>query len=63
MPDPPYATPPIETPAVLDQEVWRAWVHKNHLREQATSRRLKIAAGIVLPAVAVVCVFLVFFAK
>jgi len=46
---------------VLDEEVWRAWVHKNHLREQATFRRLKIAAGIVLAAVAAGCVYVVLF--
>jgi hypothetical protein len=52
-----------ETSAVLDEEVWSAWLHKNRLREQATFRRLKIAAGIVLAAVAAGCVFVVFFVK
>ena len=61
MPPSPYVIPPVETSAVLDEEVWRAWVHKNHLREQATFRRLKIAAGIVLAPVAAGCVFVVFF--
>ena len=58
---PPYVNTPVETSAVLDEEVWRACVHKIHLREQPTLLRLKIAAGIVLAAVAAGCVFVVFF--
>ena len=57
------STPPIETYAVLDEQVWRAWVHKSEVRERATFLRLKIVAGIVLAAIPGVCVFLVFLSQ
>jgi len=63
MPNPRNVIPPVQTPAVLDQEVWRAWVRKNDLRERATFRRLKIVAGIVLAGIAIGCVYFVWFAR
>jgi hypothetical protein len=33
---------------VVDEEIWRAWVQKGKLREQATARKLKLLAGIAL---------------
>jgi hypothetical protein len=38
-----------ENPAVLDEEIWRAWLQKSKLREQATARKAKLAAAVVLP--------------
>ena len=34
--------------AVVNEEVWLAWVQKNELSEEATARKLKVLAGIVL---------------
>jgi hypothetical protein len=33
---------------VVDEEIWRAWVQKGKLRDQATARRLKLLAEIAL---------------
>lgn len=33
---------------VLNEEIWRAWAHKNKLRQQATARKYKRAGGIAL---------------
>lgn len=34
--------------AVVNEEIWLAWVQNNKLREEATARKLKLLAGIVL---------------
>jgi len=34
--------------AVVNEEIWRAWVQENKLSEEATARKLKLLAGIVL---------------
>jgi hypothetical protein len=33
---------------VVNEEIWRAWVKKGMLREQAEGRKFKLIAGIVL---------------
>jgi hypothetical protein len=37
----------------LNEEVWRNWLHKGRLREQAHARRRKRAAGIVIALAAI----------
>ena len=41
-----------EQPAVLNEETWRAWVHKGKMRERATARKLKVLAGSALSLLA-----------
>jgi hypothetical protein len=36
----------------LNEEVWRAWVEKGKLRDQAAARRIKMFAGTILIALA-----------
>jgi len=43
---------PAESPA-LDEQVWRNWVHKGKLRDQARKRRWRIMGGIVIALVLV----------
>jgi hypothetical protein len=38
----------VENSPVLDEKVWRAWLQKSKLREQATARKVKIVGGIAL---------------
>ena len=42
---------------LLDEEVWRAWIQKRKLREEATARKLKQLAKIALLLLAVGVVF------
>jgi len=37
-----------EPPAILDEEIWRAWLQKSKLRERATARKAKLAAAVIL---------------
>ncbi len=45
-----------EQVAVLDEDVWRAWLQKRKLREEATFRKARMAGGILLVLVASGCV-------
>jgi hypothetical protein len=45
----------MDQPAVLDEEVWRAWLQKRKLREEAAARKAKMAGGIVLILLAIGC--------
>lgn len=38
----------IDDAPVVNEEVWRAWVQKGKLREEATARRARVLGGIVL---------------
>jgi type IV secretory pathway TrbF-like protein len=38
--------------SVISDETWRAWDQKGKLREQATARKIKIIAGLVLALIA-----------
>ena len=40
-----------DVPAV-NEEVWRAWLHKGELREKATARKAKVMGGMTLIALA-----------
>ena len=50
---PAAAQKPVEQEPVVNEEVWRAWVKKGRLHEQAAGRKLKLGLGIVLVALAV----------
>ena len=39
--------------AEVDEEIWRAWVHKGKLRDQASARRGRIVVTIALVILAV----------
>jgi hypothetical protein len=43
---------------VVNEELWRAWVKRGRLHEQAAGRKLKLGLGIVLVALAVGFYFL-----
>ena len=45
------SSPDADAPAV-NEEVWRAWVHKCELREKATARKARVTGGIALIALA-----------
>ena len=45
--------PQVETPG-LDEQVWRAWVHKGRLRDQAQTRRWRIIGGTVIVMIAII---------
>jgi len=38
----------IQQSPELDEKVWRGWLEKRRLREQAAARKMKMAGGIVL---------------
>jgi hypothetical protein len=42
----------LEKEPVLDEEVWRAWLRKGKLREEATARKAKVLGGILLALLA-----------
>ena len=42
----------IEQP-VVNEEIWRACVQKGQLHDEATARKFKVAAGIVLSSLAI----------
>jgi hypothetical protein len=46
-----------EQVAVLDEEVWRTWLQKRKLREEATARKARMAGGVVLILLVFGCVF------
>jgi hypothetical protein len=37
-----------EEPVVVNEEIWRAWVRKGRLHEQAAALKCKMAAGTIL---------------
>jgi len=39
---------PTNDQAVVNEKIWLAWVQENKLSEEATARKLKLLAGIVL---------------
>lgn len=43
--------------AVVDEEIWRAWIQEGKLREAATARKAKVFGGIVMVLVAIGGVF------
>ena len=45
--DQPPAAPAAQE-AVVNEEIWRAWVKKGRLQEQTEARKFKIVAGIVV---------------
>jgi hypothetical protein len=42
----------IQQSPELDEQVWRSWIERRKLREQATARKMKMASGIVLVVLA-----------
>ena len=51
-------TPSTAEPVVLNEEKWNAWLAKGKRRDKATARKFRIVAGVVLPLIVVVAVFL-----
>ena len=49
--------------AVVSEELWRAWVQKGKVREEATARKLKVVAGFTLGLFASGTAIYVFLAK
>jgi hypothetical protein len=37
---------PVVQEAVVNEDIWRAWVEKGRLHEQAGARKFKLVAGI-----------------
>jgi hypothetical protein len=44
---------PVAQEAVVNEEIWRAWVKKGRLQEQTEARKFKIVAGIVVVLLAI----------
>jgi len=42
----------IQQSPELDEQLWRSWMERRKLREQATARKMKMAGGIVLVVLA-----------
>jgi hypothetical protein len=49
-------TSPVET-AIVDEQIWRAWVQKGKQRDDATARKARIVAGTAAAILAVVSGF------
>jgi hypothetical protein len=56
-------SPTTTEQAVLNEAVWQAWIEKGKRREQATARKFKLVAGVVLPFVILVVAFYFFSIK
>jgi hypothetical protein len=52
--------PATDNPPVIDEQIWCAWVLKGKLRGEATARKFKMSAGVVLVALAVGSIFYFF---
>jgi hypothetical protein len=45
-------SPPTDEQAVINEATWQAWLEKGKRSEQATARKFKVVAGIVVPLLA-----------
>ena len=50
-------SPSTNDEAVVDEQIWRAWVQRGRQREQATSRTAIVLAGITLVLLSTAVVF------
>lgn len=55
----PHMSQSIEEP-VVDEQIWRAWVQRGRQREQATGRKTKVLAGMILAALSAGSAFYLF---
>jgi Tfp pilus assembly protein PilN len=46
----------IQQSQELDEQVWRSWIEKRKLNEQASARKMRMAGGIALVVIALVAV-------